>query len=44
LIGMVLWLFAVSVNMLFFYPIMVLELAIGLWLVVKGIRDGLETK
>ncbi|GAJ16606.1 unnamed protein product, partial [marine sediment metagenome] len=44
LIGMVLWLFAVSVNMLFFYPIMVLELAIGLWLVVKGIRDGSETK
>ena len=38
LIGMVLLLFAVSDNMLFFYPIMVLELAIGLWLIVKGTR------
>jgi len=42
LIGMVLVLFAVSDNMLFFYPIAVLELAIGLWLMVKGIRDGSE--
>jgi len=38
LIGMVLWLLAVSDNMLFFYPIMVLELAIGVWLIAKGIR------
>ena len=38
LIGMVLVLFAVSDNMLFFYPIAVLELAIGVWLIVKGIR------
>ena len=44
LIGMVLLLFAVSVNMLFFYPIIVLELAIGLWLMVKGIRVGSEIK
>jgi hypothetical protein len=41
---MVLVLFAVSDNMFFFYPIAVLELAIGLWLMVKGIRDGSETK
>jgi len=38
LIGMVLWLLAVSDNMLFFYPIMVLELTIGVWLIAKGIR------
>ena len=44
LIGMVLLLFDVRVNILFFYPIAVLELAIGLWLMVKGIRDGSETK
>ena len=44
LLGMVLLLFAVSDNMLFFYPIIVLELAIGLWLVVKGIRNGSEKK
>jgi len=44
LIGMVLLLLAVSDNMLFFYPIIVLELTIGLWLVVKGIRDGSEIK
>jgi len=44
LIGMVLLLFAVSDNMLFFYPIIVLELTIGLWLMVKGIRVGSEIK
>jgi len=44
LIGMVLLLFAVSVNMFFFYPIIALELTIGLWLMVKGIRDGSEIK
>ena len=44
LIGMVLLLIAVNVNMLVFYPIAVLELAVGLWLMVKGIRDGSETK
>jgi len=42
LIGMVLLLLAVRVDMLFFYPIAVLELAIGLWLMVKGIREGSE--
>ena len=40
LIGMVLWLLAVSDNMLFFYPIMVLELTIGVWLIAKGIRTS----
>ncbi|MFC2002085.1 DUF4386 domain-containing protein [Chloroflexota bacterium] len=44
LIGMVLLLLAVRVDMLFFYPIAVLELTIGLWLMVKGIREGSETK
>ena len=44
LIGMVLLLLAVNVNMLVFYPIAALELAIGLWLMVKGISDGSETK
>jgi hypothetical protein len=44
LIGMVLLLLAVSVNMFFFYPIIALELTIGLWLMAKGIRDGSETK
>lgn len=44
LIGMVLLLLAVRVDMLVFYPIAVLELAVGLWLMVKGIRDGSETK
>jgi hypothetical protein len=44
LIGMVLLLLAVEVDMLFFYPIAVLELTIGLWLVVKGIKGGSETR
>ena len=44
LVGMVLLLFAVRVDMLFFYPIAVLEVAIGLWLMIKGISDGSETK
>jgi hypothetical protein len=30
--------------MLFFYPIIVLELTIGVWLIAKGIRDGSEAK
>jgi len=42
LIGMVLLLIAVNVNMLVFYPIAVLELAVGLWLMIKGVRDGSE--
>ena len=44
LIGMVLLLLAVRVDILFFYPIAVLELAVGLWLMIKGKRDGSETK
>ena len=44
LIGMVLVLFDVRVNLLFFLQIAVFELTIGLWLVVKGIRDGSETR
>jgi len=42
LIGMILLLLAVRVDMLFFYPIAVLEVAVGLWLMIKGIRDGSE--
>jgi len=44
LIGMVLLLLAVRVNMFFFYPIAVLELIVGLWLLVRGIRDGSQTE
>ena len=44
LIGIVLWLFDVRINILFFAQIAVFEITIGLWLVVKGIRDGSETK
>ena len=44
LIGMVLLLLAVRVEMLFFYPIAVLELVVGLWLVIKGIGDGSDTR
>jgi len=43
LVGMVLLLLAVKVNMLVFYPIAVLELVVGLWLIVKGTKGGLET-
>ena len=43
LTGMVLVLFDVRVNLLFFLQIAVFELAIGLWLVVRGIRDVSET-
>ena len=38
LIGMVLLLLAINVSMLLFYPIAVLELVVGLWLMIKGIR------
>jgi len=44
LIGMVLGFFAESTNRLFLYPILPLELAVGLWLIIKGIRDGSEIK
>jgi len=43
LVGMVLLLFDVKVEMFIFYPIAVLELVVGLWLMVKGIKGGLET-
>lgn len=44
LVGMVFLLFGASVSMMLFYPIAVLELAVGLWLVIKGTRDGSEAK
>ncbi len=44
LIGMVLEFFAISTNRLFFYPILPLELVVGLLLIIKGISDGLKTK
>jgi len=44
LIGMVLLLSGVSVTMLIFYPIILLELAVGLWLLIKGTGDGLEPR
>lgn len=44
LIGSVFVWFNVQVNLVFFLQIAVLELVIGLWLVVKGIRDGSVTK
>lgn len=44
LIGMVLLLSAVQVSMLVFYPIAALELAVGLWLLVRGVPDASETR
>ena len=47
LIGIVLWMFDLSGNILyflFFVQIAVYEIIIGLWLVIKGIKDGSETK
>ena len=43
LIGIVLGWLDIRVNFLFFLQIAVFELVIGLWLLVKGIRDGSET-
>jgi hypothetical protein len=43
-VGIVIGWFDVRVNFLFFLQIAVFELTLGLWLVVKGIRDGSETK
>jgi hypothetical protein len=40
LVGMVLLLSAVPVSMLVFYPIAALELAVGLWLLVRGVPDA----
>jgi len=42
-IAMVLGWFDVRVNILFFLPTMLLELTLGLWLMIKGIKDGSET-
>lgn len=43
LIGMVFLLFGASVSMWVFYPIAALELVVGLWLLIKGTKDGAET-
>ena len=42
-IGELFALFGYDVPLYVFLPILPFELAIGLWLLVKGIRDGLET-
>lgn len=42
LIGMVLLLFGVSASMIIFYPIILLELGVGLWLLIKGTTDASE--
>jgi hypothetical protein len=39
LIGIILLLLNVNAAMVFFYPVAVLELSVGLWLVVKGIGE-----
>ncbi len=44
LIGMVLTLFAVNTYRILLFPILPLELAVGLWLMIRGIRDGSETE
>ena len=44
LIGMVLLLFGASASMIVFYPIILLELAVGLWLLIKGARDSSEAE
>lgn len=43
-IGEVLALFGYHVPLYVFLPILPFELAIGIWLMAKGIRDGSETK
>ena len=43
-IGTVVELFGYAVPLVVFLPNLPFELAIGLWLMVKGIRDGSETK
>jgi len=43
-IGTVVELFGYAVPIVVFIPNLPFELAIGLWLIVKGIRDGSETK
>jgi len=43
-IGTLIGFFDYDVGMYVFLPILPFELAIGVWLMVKGIRDGSETK
>ena len=43
-IGTLIGLFDYNVPLYVFLPILPFELAIGVWLMVKGIRDGSETK
>jgi hypothetical protein len=43
-IGTLIGFFDYNVPMYVFLPILPFELAIGVWLMVKGIRDGSETK
>jgi hypothetical protein len=43
-IGTLIGFFDYIVPMYVFLPILPFELAIGVWLMVKGIRDGSETK
>ena len=40
LIGMLFLLFGASVSMVIYYPIILLELAVGLWLLIKGASAG----
>jgi hypothetical protein len=43
-IGTLFDLFGYDVPMVVFFPNLPFDLGIGLWLMVKGIRDGSETK
>ena len=43
-IGEVFAIFGYDVPLYVFLPILPFELAIGLWLMVKGIKDGSETR
>ena len=43
-IGELFVLFGYAVPLYVFLPILPFELAIGLWLMIKGIRDGSETR
>lgn len=44
LVGMVFLLFGTSVSMLIYYPIILLELAVGLWLLIRGASAGSGVK
>jgi hypothetical protein len=43
-IGELFAIFGYDVPLYVFLPILPFELAIGLWLMIKGIRDGSETR